>query len=164
MTRSRTTTRQTGVSVLRSNAGSWGARALGRAGFLSGIGCAVIGLVAAGIGLVLAGAGAAFGALIGAGLAGGVFVAGALAVHVVSRVYPPIALLVALLTYVCQVLAALMVFALLTRGALIENGTVSAPWVGATLSLCALLWVTVHVRVAATARVPLYDLPEAGAR
>ena len=164
MTRSRNATRQTGVPVPGVGTAPWGARAAGRAGLLSGIGCAVIGVAAAGVGLALSGVGAAFGALIGAGLAGGVFVLGALAVQVVSRVYPPASLLVALLTYVCQVLAALMVFAILTRGALIHNGTVSAPWVGATLSLCAVLWVTVHVRVAATARVPLYDLPEAGAR
>jgi len=135
-----------------------------RAGVLSGLGCAVVGLVAAGVGLAVSGAAAAFGALIGAGLAGGVFVLGALAVQVVSRVYPPASLLVALLTYVCQVLAALMVFAVLSRGALLDDGTVSAPWVGATLAACALLWVGLHVRVAATARVPLYDLPDAGAR
>jgi len=148
----------------RRGAAARGARTVGRAGGLSALGCAVVGLVGAGIGLASSGAAAAFGALIGAGLAGGVFVLGALAVHVVSRLYPPASLLVALLTYVCQVLAALMVFAVLTRGELLDDGTVSTWWVGVTLSACALVWVAVHVRVAATARVPLYDLPEAGAR
>jgi ATP synthase protein I len=148
----------------RSGPAAWGPRAAGRASVLSGLGCAVIGLLAAGLGLAVSGWAAAWGALVGAGLAGGVFVLGALAVQVATWLYPPAALLVAMLTYVSQVLAAMTVFSLLDGGALGDDLDVSTPWVGGTLATCALLWVTVHVRVAATARVPLYDLPEAGAR
>lgn len=150
--------------ITRSRPAAWGPRAVGRTSVLSGFGCAVIGLVAALAGATLSGAAAAWGALIGAGLAGGVFVLGALAVQVVTWLYPPLSLLVAMLTYVSQVLAAMMVFTVLDRGALGDDATVSTPWVGGTLAACALLWVTVHVWVAATERVPLYDLPEAGAR
>lgn len=140
------------------------ARQLGRAGLLSGLGCLVFGTALASTGLAVSGGAAAVGAVIGAALAAGVFVLGALAVLVVSWVYPPASLVVALLTYLCQVLAALMVFSVLTRGGMLDDGTVSGPWLGATLAGCAVLWVVVQIRIAATGRVLLYDLPEAGAR
>lgn len=154
----------TGTPQARRPAGVPGADPQLRVAALTAAGCLVVGVVAAGIGLTVSGSSAAYGALIAAGLAVGVFVAGALAVHVAARVLPPVALAVALLTYVCQVLVAMMVFAGLTRSQLLDDGTVSGPWLGLVLAVCALLWVGVQVRVAATTRVPLYDLPDLGAR
>lgn len=135
-----------------------------RVAALTAVGCVVLGLGAAAAGLVTAGGGAARGALLGAGVAAGVFVAGALAVHVCARVMPSASLAVALMTYLCQVLVAMMVLGVLTERGWLDDGTVSGPWLGAVLAACALLWVTVQIRVAATARVPLYELPDAGAR
>ena len=57
-----------------------------------------------------------------------------------------------------------MVFAGLSRTHWLDDGTVSGAWLGAVLAVCALVWVTVQVRVAATTRVPVYDLSDAGAR
>ena len=125
---------------------------------------ALVGMVAAATGLLVSGSGAAYGALIGAGMDVGVFVAGALAVYVAARVLPSMSLVVALMTYTCQVLVALMVFTGLDRTQWLEDGTVSGPWLGVVLALCALLWVGVQVRVAITTRLPLYDLSDAGAR
>lgn len=127
------------------------------------VGSAVIGALGAVAGALAAGSGAVFGALLGAGLAVSVFVCGALFVYVASRVLPSISMAVALLTYFCQVGAALMVFQVFARTRWLEDGTVSAPWLSAVLTGCALLWIAIQVRVAATARVLIYDDADAGA-
>jgi len=154
----------TGAPGTTPLAGGVGADPQVRVSVLTGLGGAVLGLAAATVGFLSSGTGAAYGALLGAGLAVGIFVAGALAVYVATRVLPAISLVVAMLTYACQVILALMVFQGLTRTRWLEDGTVSGAWLGGVLAACALLWVGVQVRVAATARVPLYDLPDAGAR
>lgn len=154
----------TGTAQARRPAAFLGDDPQPRVAALSGAGCVLLGLVAAGLGLATSGPGAGRGALIGAALAAGIFVAGALAVHVAARVLPPAALLVALLTYACQVMVAMLVFGALTRSELLADGTVSGAWLGGVLAACALLWVAVQIRVAATARVPIYDLPDGGAR
>lgn len=154
----------TGTAQDRLLAGPTGSDPQPRVAAFTGLGCVLVGLVTAGVGLVVSGPGAAVGAAIGAALAGGIFVVGALAVHVSARVLPKLSLVVALLTYVCQVMTAMLVFAGLTSSGMLDDGTVSGAWLGATLAGCALLWVGVQIRVAATARIPLYDLPDAGAR
>lgn len=145
-------------------AGGVGADPQVRVSVLTALGGAVVGLGAAAVGSLVSGSGAAYGALLGAALAIGIFVGGALFVYVATRVLPAISLVVALLTYACQVVIAILVFQGLTRTHWLEDGTVSGPWLGAVLAACALLWTAVQVRVAATTRVPLFDLEDAGAR
>lgn len=154
----------TGSSAATPFVGGVGADPQVRVSVLTAAGSALVGGAAAALGGLVSGSGAALGALLGAGLAVGIFVGGALFVYVASLVLPSISLVVALLTYACQVAVALMVFQGLTRTHWLEDGTVSGPWLGAVLTACALVWTGVQVRVAATTRVPLYDLEDAGAR
>lgn len=154
----------TGSPAATPFAGGVGADPQVRVSVLTAAGSVILGLVAAGLGLLVSGSGAAFGALIAAGLAIGIFVGGALFVYVAARVLPSLSIVVALLTYACQVVIALLVFRGLARTSWLEDGTVSGPWLGLVLAACAILWMAVQVRVAFTTRVPLYDDPDVGAR
>ncbi|WP_203335969.1 hypothetical protein [Nocardioides limicola] len=129
-----------------------------------GASCLVLGVLAAVTGALLVGAPAAWGAGIGATMAGGIFVVGALVVYVAARVMPSLALVVALLTYVSQVLLAALIFVQLEGSGVLDDGTVHRAWLAALLVLCTLVWVTVQITSATRSRVPIFDLPEAGAR
>lgn len=148
----------------RQEPGPAGADPQLRIAALAGAGCLVTGLLAAGAAALLADPGAAYGALVGAVIAAAIFVTGALAVHVVARTMPAAALLVALLTYLSQVVLAFLVFWRLSDSGLLTDGTLDRTWIGGVLVLCTLLWMAVQIRVVTRARAPLYDLPEAGAR
>jgi len=154
----------TGSPAASPFAGGVGADPQVRVSVLTACGSILLGGVAAGLGLLVSGSGAAYGALIATVLAIAIFVGGALFVYVATRVIPTISIVVALLTYACQVVIALLVFQGLRRTNWLEDGTVSGVWLGIVLTACAVLWMGVQVRVALTARVPIYDESDAGAR
>jgi ATP synthase protein I len=85
---------------------------------------------------------------------------GALTVNAVAAVSPAASLLVALLTYVLQVVAVGVVFlALDASGAL--GTTVDAGWVAGTVIAATLCWLVAQILAATRSRQPIYDLPTA---
>lgn len=100
-------------------------------------------------------------ALIGVGIAVGVFAFGAFCVHVASALVPSAALLVALVTYTGQLVVVFAIFISLTR----EGGAADGPhrgWLAAAVVACTLAWLVVQLVTSTRQRIPLYDLPDAG--
>ena len=113
-----------------------------------------VGVLVALAGLAVAGAPA-----FGAGLAGAVattlvLAGGALAIDVVARVMPTASLLLALLTYVFQVLVLTVALAAVASAA---GGTVTT-WAAAALIAVTLAWTFAHLLLATRRRVAVYDL------
>jgi ATP synthase protein I len=118
----------------------------------------VTGLLAVLAAALVSGAAGASGAAIGAGMVLLFFGFGALTVNLVAAISPAASLLVALLTYVLQVVAVGVTFAALqASGAL--GGPVDAGWVAGTLIGATVCWLTAQVVAATRSRQPLYDLP-----
>ncbi len=132
-----------------------GFRALVRAALVTILVGLAITLVAA----LTAGSDAAWGALVGTVLVAGVFGFGSFTVNLVATVVPAAALLVALLTYVLQVLVMGLVFVGLNRSGLLDEA-IDRAWVGGTVIAGTIAWLAVQVVVATTRRIPVYDLPE----
>lgn len=129
-----------------------------------GVGCLAIGLGAALVGALVAGVPAVRGAGVGAAIALGIFLTGALVVAVVSRLLPAAALLVAMVTYLGQVVLAVALYARFEGSGMLTDGTLAPTWLAVVLVLCTLLWTAVQIRTVATSRVPLFDLAEGGVR
>jgi ATP synthase protein I len=95
-----------------------------------------------------------------AGLAGAVatmlvLALGALAVDVVARVMPVASLMLALLTYVCQLLLLTLALAVVARVA----DPTATRWSAGALIAVTLVWTIAHVLLATRRRIPVYDLP-----
>jgi hypothetical protein len=122
-------------------------------------------VVSTGLGLVLvlvaalaSGSAAAWGALVGTLLVVGVFAFGSFGVNLVARVMPTAALMFALLTYTLQVVVMGVVFAGLSRSGLLDD-EIDRNWLAGTVIAGTVAWLAVHVLVATTRRIPVYDLP-----
>ena len=132
-----------------------GFRALVRAALVT----VAVGLTITILAAITAGSEAAWGALVGTALVAGVFGFGSFTVNLVATVVPAAALLVALLTYVLQVLVMGLVFAGLSGSGLLDE-TIDRTWVGGTVIAGTVAWLAVQVLVATTRRIPVYELPE----
>lgn len=132
-----------------------GFRVLVRAALVS----AALGLVLTVVAALAGGSAAAWGALVGAVLVVTVFGFGAFTVNLVATVMPVAALLVALLTYVLQVVVMGLVFAVLSGSGLLDD-TLDRTWLAGTVIAGTVTWVVVQVAVATTRRIPVYELPE----
>lgn len=112
------------------------------------------GLIVALVGLGVTGVQAMWAALAGAGATVVVLAAGGLVVDVVARVMPVASLLLALLTYVCQVLV--------LTGALVVVAGVSddtvTRWSAGALIGVTLVWTMAHVLLATRRRIAVYDV------
>lgn len=125
---------------------------------------AALGGLAALVGWQVSGRPAALGVLAGTGLVVLVCTFGAVVVTAVAKASPAASLLVAMLTYVLQVLALLLAFVLLQRSGLLES-RLDRGWLGGAVIGATLLWLATQVVSAFRARIPAYDLaPEAGDR
>jgi ATP synthase protein I len=80
--------------------------------------------------------------LLGAGLVCGFFVFGALSTNLAAAYLPQASLVVALLTYVLQVVGLWVVMLALTRSGLTDSA-VDAGWLAGTVIVGTLLWVVV---------------------
>jgi hypothetical protein len=142
MTTESTHTRRPGVTVL--------------------LGAAAVSTVACGVlvvaGALLAGSAAAYGALVGAGLALAVFLGGALTVDAVAARVPAASLLVALLTYTLEVVVMAVVFVGLSGSGLLGE-TLARGWLGAGVIATTLVWLLAQVALSSRVRIPVYDLP-----
>lgn len=121
------------------------------------------GVLVALVGLVAAGAGAGASALLGAFAATLVMVTAAMAVDVVATVRPAWSLLVATLTYLLVVVALAASLTVVSDAERWPDG-LPVSWLSAGILGVALTWTVAQVRLATTARVPLFDLPQAGER
>ncbi|WP_309649524.1 hypothetical protein [Nocardioides sp.] len=124
----------------------------------------VLGLVATAVGAVVSGSEAALGALVGTVLVVGILGFGSLAVNVVAGLVPTLALMVAMTTYVLQVVLMGMVFAALSGSGLLDT-TLDRDWLAGAVIGGTAIWLVSQVLLTTRRRIPVYDLPtEGGAR
>ena len=109
------------------------------------------------VGALVAGSSAAYGGAIGAGIAAAVFLLGSLMVNVVAGLVPSASLVVALLTYVLQVVLMAVIFAALSNASAFEEQTPRV-WLAAGVITATATWVVAHIWFATRQRIPLYDL------
>lgn len=113
------------------------------------------GLVVALVGLSTDGARAAYAGLAGAVATVLVLALGALAVDVVARVMPVASLMLALLTYVCQLLLLTVALAAVSRAA----DETATQWSAGALIAVTLVWTVAHLLLVTRRRIPAFDLP-----
>ncbi len=119
------------------------------------------GLVLSGVGALVGGSPAAYGALSGTLVAVVVFGLGTLAVDRVAGLVPTASLLVALSTYLLQLVTVWALLSLVERSGL-TNATVDRVWLGGTLILGALAWISAQIVAYSRRRIPAFDLPDHG--
>ena len=113
--------------------------------------------VATALGAVLSGGEAALGAAVGAAIVIAVFGLGCGSLALVARALPSATLLVALVTYVAQVVAMLVVFVKLADLAVFADGPGRA-WLAIGLITATMSWLTAQLLLTMRARVPYFDL------
>lgn len=143
-----------------SRTGTPGTRGLVRATGATLVLGAVLVLVAA----IASGSSAAAGALVGTVLVLAVLAWGAFSVNLVAGVLPSASLVVAVVTYGAQLATTVLALVVLNRSGLLDDGTLDRAWLGAAVIVSALGWSGAQIVAFARMRIPLYDLPEAGAR
>ena len=119
--------------------------------------CLVVGTAAAMVAWTTTGSAGLLGAAVGTVLVVGFFGLGQLILTVCRDVSPPLLFVVALMSYLLQVVALLAVFAAFQRHP--EWSDHASPRVvGLTLLACTLVWTSGLVLAARQERIPLYDL------
>ncbi|MFS3129925.1 hypothetical protein ACLM5J_16110 [Nocardioides sp. Bht2] len=124
---------------------------------------ALIGLIAAVVGGFVAGSDAAWGAVVGTLMVLVVFGGGALLVDLVAGVLPQASLLIALLTYVLQVVVMALIFLALSRGGALDDA-LDRRWLGGAVIAGTFAWLVSQIVVSTRLRLPAYELTEPGAR
>ncbi|MDT0200991.1 hypothetical protein [Nocardioides sp. AE5] len=122
-----------------------------------------IGLVATLVGAFAAGSSAAWGALAGTLLVLVVLGGGTYVVSVVAQVMPSMSLLIAMLTYLLQVVLMGLVFLAMSRSGALD-GPVDARWLAGVVIVGTLLWLGAQIVLTTRLRLPAYDLTDASAR
>ncbi len=137
----------------------------GTAGLAWGAAAAAgVGLMVVLAGAVADGSAAAYGAAIGAVLVLGILAFGAYSVNLVAGVMPAASFVVALVTYAAQLVTGVVVLVVLSDSGLLTDGTLDRAWLGAAVVLTTLAWCAGQIVALKRVRMPIYDLPEAGAR
>jgi len=136
-----------------------GSRVLVRAGFAT----LLLGLVAIVVAALVGGGPAAAGAAVGLALVLVVFGGGALVVDLIAGVLPTASLLIALLTYLLQVMVMGLVFLVITRSGLLDE-TLERGWLAGSVIVGTFGWLACQVVLATKARIPAFDLQEADTR
>lgn len=134
-------------------------RPTGSARVLSG--AALLALAVA-VGLVVAaaifsGRPGLLGAATGSAIALGVFLFGSFTLNVVAGLMPGLSLLVAMTTYLFQVLLVLVALVSLDRSDLMGD-TLSRGWTGAAVVVLTLVWSLGQLWLYTRARIPTYDV------
>jgi len=123
----------------------------------------LLGVLMVVLGALLGGSAAAYGALTGTLLAVVVLGLGTFTVDAVAGLMPSASLLVALLTYVLQVVLLAVAFGVLTSSGLLDD-TLDRRWLAAAVIVGVLAWLVAQIRLTTKARIPVYDLTKASAR
>lgn len=132
----------------------------GASPLLGALGAGVVAvLVAMAIGGLVGARAGALGAAAGGALTLVVFALGTSLVSLVARVMPSASLMVALLTYVLQLLVLAVVIVGLDRADL-DAGTFSRAWFAAGVIVVTLLWMVGQLVTATRQRIPAFDLPD----
>lgn len=118
----------------------------------------VLGLGAAVVGGFVAGSSAAYAALVGTALVLAVLGFGSTVVNTVAGLMPAASLMVALLTYVLQVVLMALVFAALSGSGLLDD-TLDREWLAGVVIGGTFVWLTAQVVLTTRVRIPVYDLP-----
>jgi ATP synthase protein I len=114
----------------------------------AGVAAAIVGLAVDGVEALYAGLTAAVATVL-------VLALGALVVDVVARIMPAASLLLALLTYVCQLLFLTIALSIVAGNAGDETVT---RWAAAALIVVTLAWTAAHVILATRRRIAVYDV------
>lgn len=130
-----------------------------RVAVLPGLAVAAVAVVVAAI---ADGAAGAAGALVGAVLVTGFFAVGQLVLHALRAMDPAALFVIAILTYLLQIVAMLAVLSAFARDERLADA-VSAKALGVTAIVLAVTWSLGLMRAARRGRAPLYDL-DGGAR
>lgn len=88
---------------------------------------------------------------------------GVYVLNVVASILPTATVLVALVTYTLQLVVLAAVVLTLARNGMMD-GTFDRRWFGGGVAVATLAWMIAQIVAHVRARIPIYDLPEAGAR
>ena len=125
--------------------------------------CVVLAVaVAAVIGASTVGATAAAGAAVGGALALAFLVFGSVTVYAATSLAPQSSMLVALMTFLLQVVLVAAVFLALDRSGVVGE-QLAASWVAGGVVTAAVSWILAQLVASARARVPVYDIDLPGA-
>lgn len=124
------------------------------------IGALCVGLLASGIAFATSGPPAGLGALVGTLFVVLVFVGGAFAVNVVARIMPSASMMVALMTYLLQVVIVVAFFIALSDSGLVPD-VLNDYWLAGSVILGTLGWSVCQIILTMRLRLPVYDLTDA---
>jgi ATP synthase protein I len=122
-----------------------------------------VGLLMVLLAALVSGATAALSVAAGVGLVVCVIGFGVFTLNTVASIMPSATVLVALVTYALQLVVMAAVLLTLVRNGVLED-TLDRRWLGGGVAVAALAWMVAQIIAAMRARIPVYDLPEAGAR
>lgn len=88
---------------------------------------------------------------------------GVFVLNTVASIMPSATVLVALVTYAVQLVVLAAVVLGFARNGMMD-GTFDRRWFGGGVAVATLAWMVAQIVAAMRARIPVYDLPEAGAR
>lgn len=123
----------------------------------------VVGLLMVLLAALVSGSTAALSVAAGVGLVVAVIGFGVFTLNTVASIMPSATVLVALVTYALQLVVMAAVLLTLVRNGILED-TLDRRWLGGGVAVAALAWMVAQIIAAMRARIPVYDLPEAGAR
>lgn len=87
---------------------------------------------------------------------------GVFVLNTVASIMPGATVLVALVTYALQLVVMAAVVLQLVRSGMMAD-TLDRRWFGGGVAVATLAWMVAQIVAATRARIPVYDLPEAGA-
>ena len=88
---------------------------------------------------------------------------GVFTLNTVASIMPSATVLVALVTYAVQLVVLAAVVLGLARNGMMDD-TLDRRWFGGGVAVATLAWMVAQIVAHLRARIPVYDLPEAGAR
>lgn len=88
---------------------------------------------------------------------------GVYVLNTIASIMPSMTVLVALVTYAVQLVVLAAVVLGLARSGMMGD-TFDRRWFGGGVAVATLAWMVAQIVAATRARIPVYDLPEAGAR
>lgn len=123
----------------------------------------LVGLLMVLVAALVSGTTAALSVAAGVGLVVSVIGFGVFTLNTIASIMPSATVLVALVTYALQLVVMAAVLLTLVRSGMLE-GALDRRWLGGGVAVAALAWMVAQIIAAMRARIPVYDLPEAGAR